>query len=60
MNGNVHGIERVELKKSADLVGDICPQRIAIEDGAQLKGSVLVKTGIPSPEAKKGEKTARQ
>jgi cytoskeletal protein CcmA (bactofilin family) len=60
VNGNVHGIERVELKKSADLVGDICTQRIAIEDGAQLKGSVLVKTGIPSPEAKKGEKTARQ
>lgn len=56
VNGNLYGIERVELKKSAALVGDICTHRLAIEEGAQLKGSVLVQMDIPSPQAKKGEK----
>ena len=40
LNGNVHGTERVELKKSAVLTGDIITQRIVIEDGAVFKGSV--------------------
>lgn len=40
MNGNVHGTERVELKKSAVLTGDIITQRIVIEDGAVFKGSI--------------------
>ena len=38
--GNVSGSERVELKKSCVLVGDISTQRIVIEDGAFFKGSV--------------------
>jgi cytoskeletal protein CcmA (bactofilin family) len=40
LNGNVHGTERVELKKSAVLTGDIVTQRIVIEDGAVFKGSI--------------------
>ncbi len=40
LNGNVHGTERVELKKSAELTGDIITQRIVIEDGAIFKGSI--------------------
>jgi len=40
LNGNVHGTERVELKKSAVLSGDIVTQRIVIEDGAVFKGSI--------------------
>lgn len=38
--GNVTGTERVELKKSCVLTGDITTQRIVIEDGAFFKGSV--------------------
>lgn len=38
--GNVTASERVELKKSCVLVGDISTQRIVIEDGAFFKGSV--------------------
>src|SRR5215470_17258832 len=38
--GNVHCTERVELKKSCVLVGDIITQRIVIEDGAFFKGAV--------------------
>jgi cytoskeletal protein CcmA (bactofilin family) len=40
LNGNVHGTERVELKKTAVLTGDIITLRIVIEDGAVFKGSI--------------------
>src|SRR5713226_6290274 len=40
VEGNVRGTERVELKKSAVLVGDIFTQRIVIEDGAFFKGGI--------------------
>lgn len=40
VDGNLTGSERVELKKSAVLVGDIATQRIVIEDGAYFKGGI--------------------
>jgi cytoskeletal protein CcmA (bactofilin family) len=40
VEGNVHGSDRVELKKSCVLVGDISTKRIVIEDGAYFKGSI--------------------
>jgi len=40
VEGNVRGSERVELKKSTVVVGDISTQRIVIEDGAYFKGSI--------------------
>src|SRR5437016_1476509 len=40
VEGNVRGAERVELKKSTVVVGDISTQRIVIEDGAYFKGSI--------------------
>jgi cytoskeletal protein CcmA (bactofilin family) len=40
VEGNIHGSERVELRKSAVLTGDIATQRIVIEDGAFFKGSI--------------------
>ncbi len=55
VDGNVHGSERVELKKSAILVGDIFTQRIAIEDGAYFKGGIDIQKETkpePKPEAK--------
>jgi cytoskeletal protein CcmA (bactofilin family) len=42
VDGNIRGIDRVELKRSAVLVGDIVTQRISIEDGAYFKGAVDV------------------
>jgi len=54
--GNLHGIERVELKKSAALEGDILTQRVAIEDGAQLKGAVQVQKGPSGSQTEKGDK----
>ena len=43
VDGNVSGTERVELKRSAVLVGDISTQRIVIEDGAFFKGAIDIK-----------------
>jgi cytoskeletal protein CcmA (bactofilin family) len=43
VDGNIHGTDRVELKRSAVLVGDISTQRIVIEDGAFFKGAIDIK-----------------
>jgi cytoskeletal protein CcmA (bactofilin family) len=40
VDGNITSSERVELKKSCILAGDITTRRIVIEDGAYFKGSV--------------------
>lgn len=40
VEGNIRALERVELRKSAVLTGDIATQRIAIEEGAFFKGKV--------------------
>lgn len=40
VEGNIVGAERVELKSSCVLSGDITTPRIIIEDGAFFKGSV--------------------
>ena len=53
VDGNLYGIERVELKKSAILVGDIYTPRITIEDGASLEGNVQIQKDVPSPQTKK-------
>ena len=40
VDGNIRGTEKVELKRTAVLVGDIQTQRITIEDGAFFKGGI--------------------
>src|SRR5579864_5156774 len=40
LEGNVQASDRVELRKSAVVTGDILTQRISIEEGAYLKGKV--------------------
>jgi cytoskeletal protein CcmA (bactofilin family) len=53
VDGTLYGTKSVDLKKSAVLVGDIYTSRIAIEEGASLKGSVLVQKDIPCSQTKK-------
>jgi len=53
VDGNLYGLERAELKKSATVVGDIYTPRIAIEDGAVLEGDVRVHKDAPRPQTKK-------
>ncbi|HVI08625.1 MAG TPA: polymer-forming cytoskeletal protein [Candidatus Binatia bacterium] len=40
LEGNIQASDRVELRKSAIVTGDITTKRIAIEEGAFLKGKV--------------------
>jgi cytoskeletal protein CcmA (bactofilin family) len=40
VDGNIKAADRVELKRTAVLVGDIQTQRITIEDGAYFKGTI--------------------
>jgi len=47
LEGNIHARERVDLKHSAFVVGDIVTQSITIESGAQIKGSIEVHGGSP-------------
>ncbi len=58
VDGTLYGTKRVDLKKSAVLVGDIYTRRIAIEEGASLKGSVLVQKDIPALQREKADETA--
>jgi cytoskeletal protein CcmA (bactofilin family) len=52
VDGNIRGTERVELKKSAVLNGDIFTQRIVIEDGAFFKGAIDIQKPESKPETK--------
>src|ERR1700722_7097821 len=40
LEGNIQASDRVELRKTATVTGDIATQRISIEEGAYLKGKV--------------------
>jgi cytoskeletal protein CcmA (bactofilin family) len=42
LEGNIQASDRVELRKSAIVNGDINTQRISIEEGAFLKGKVEI------------------
>lgn len=50
VDGDIEASERVELRKTAVLMGSIVTQRVAIEDGAYFKGGVDVKRqASPAP-----------
>lgn len=42
VNGNIAASERVDLRASANVTGDITTARIAVEDGAFFKGGIDV------------------
>jgi cytoskeletal protein CcmA (bactofilin family) len=42
LEGNIQASDRVDLRKSAIVTGDISAQRISIEEGAFLKGKVEI------------------
>jgi cytoskeletal protein CcmA (bactofilin family) len=52
VEGNVSAQERVELKKSCTLIGDVSTSRIVIEDGAFFKGAIDIKEGQNRAEKK--------
>jgi cytoskeletal protein CcmA (bactofilin family) len=49
VDGDIHASDRVELRKSASLSGDITTARISIEDGAFFKGTIDIQKPEPAP-----------
>ena len=46
LNGNLHATEKIEIRKTGSLLGDLTTARIIIEDGAYFKGSIdILKPG---------------
>ena len=47
VTGNVQASDRVEIKASGSIAGDIATARIIINDGAHFKGSIEIGTKPP-------------
>lgn len=46
LNGNVHASDKIEIRKTGSILGDLTTARIIIEDGAYFKGSIdILKPG---------------
>jgi cytoskeletal protein CcmA (bactofilin family) len=45
VKGNIQCTDRLDIRSEGSLIGDVTSQRISVEDGAVLKGSVEVRTG---------------
>lgn len=59
LNGNVRAGERIEIRKTGSLEGDIATSRIVIEDGAIFRGSIdIVKPGEATSPAKRPQQSA--
>ncbi len=60
LEGNVRATDRVDLRQTAVVLGDIATQRIAIEDGAYFKGGVDIQRepAKPQPASKPETKPA--
>ena len=54
VQGNIRASERIEIKKSGHVTGDLVTARIVIEDGAFFKGSI----DIQKPEEKEKARAA--
>jgi len=44
VTGNIQCTDRVDIRSEGSLTGDVVTQRISVEDGAVLKGSVQVRS----------------
>ena len=56
LKGNVRAVDRVEIRKSGSLVGDVVAARVMIEDGASIKGSVDIQKPAETGRAAEGKK----
>ena len=60
LEGNIQASERVDLKQSAVVVGDIVTQSISIEPGAQIKGSIEVHGGMSKDQSASAAASSQQ
>src|SRR5579863_6218917 len=47
VKGNIQCSDRLDIRSEGSLIGDVVSQRISVEDGALVKGSVKVHTAQP-------------
>jgi cytoskeletal protein CcmA (bactofilin family) len=47
LEGNIQASDRVDLKQSAVVTGNIATQRISIDEGAYFKGRVNIQREAP-------------
>jgi len=60
LNGNVQASEKIEIRKTGSLLGDLQTARIIIEDGAYFKGSIdILKPGQKPAEPAKASTSAK-
>jgi len=59
VEGDIHGFNRTELKRSAIVVGEIHTPHIVIEDGASLERTVQVHQDISRQTKKKDVANAK-
>ena len=45
LKGNVRAVDRIDIRKSGTVVGDLVAMRVVIEDGAFFKGSIDIQKG---------------
>ena len=50
LEGNIQASDRVDLRQSAIVVGDVVTRRISIDEGASIKGSVNIQKEPPKNE----------
>lgn len=54
LKGNVRAVDRVDIRKTGSVVGDLVAARVVIEDGAYFKGSIDIQKAS-EPAAKPSE-----
>ena len=60
LEGNITASDRVDLKQSAIVTGDIVTQRISIDEGAFFQGGVDISRAAGQPEGKSAQATVAQ
>src|SRR5216684_2779805 len=61
VHGNLQCSDRLDIRSEGSLTGDVITQRISVEDGAVLKGSVQVRSAeIKHDKTQNQAKTAEQ
>ena len=58
VTGNIQCSDRVDIRSEGSLTGDVVTQRISVEDGAILKGSVQVRSAEQRPQGQSHAKPA--
>src|SRR3954470_17342658 len=59
VQGNIQVTDRLDIRSEGSLTGDVITQRISVEDGAILKGSVQVRAVEHKQDKAQGQKQAQ-